>query len=195
MPDRMKKATPLKYPIEKRCPHCDASFLVHEPSRRWKVYCSRECYCAGKRHTPESLYAAFLSRLHKIENGCWIYQGATDQWGYTHMAVEQRRFQAHRWSYEKHVGPIPPGACIMHTCDMPSCVNPDHLKVGTNRLNSRDRSMKGRSGADLTPDQVRDIRKLLKAGATSQADIARRFETQPATIWKIKHGRGYGWVE
>lgn len=52
---------------------------------------------------------------------------------------------AHRWSFEYHVGPIPAGMWVMHSCDNPPCVNPAHLSVGTPRDNALDMHRKGRA--------------------------------------------------
>lgn len=58
-----------------------------------------------------------------------------------------RRAQAlaHRAAWEDEHGPIPPGQCVLHRCDNPPCVNPDHLFLGTKGDNNRDRSAKGRT--------------------------------------------------
>jgi len=51
---------------------------------------------------------------------------------------------AHRWAYEKFYGPIPAGLFVMHTCDNPPCINPSHLRLGTNSDNIKDSVTKGR---------------------------------------------------
>lgn len=53
-------------------------------------------------------------------------------------------FKAHRVSYEMRHGPIPDGLNILHDCDNPNCVNPSHLKAGTQQENMRDASLRGR---------------------------------------------------
>lgn len=74
---------------------------------------------------------------------------------------------AHRLSYELHKGPIPAGLIIRHTCDNPSCVNPDHLLAGTHKDNAQDCMARGRRALvhaphtrlrKVTDDQVREIR-------------------------------------
>lgn len=83
------------------------------------------------------------------DTGCWIWQKRCDPAGYGEIAITEdgvhRKEKAHRAAYVEFVGPIPDGAeVIMHTCDNPPCVNPDHLRPGTHRDNIRDMWAKGR---------------------------------------------------
>ena len=72
----------------------------------------------------------------------------------------KRAQAAHRVSYELHVGPIPDGHGVLHRCDVPGCVNPQHLFTGTNGDNNTDRASKGRSasgdrhGTRTRPDRI-----------------------------------------
>jgi hypothetical protein len=60
--------------------------------------------------------------------------------------------QAHRFSYELHRGPIPAGMFACHRCDNPTCVNPDHIFLGTNQDNLRDAARKGRNPMQRHPE-------------------------------------------
>lgn len=76
--------------------------------------------------------------------GCWFWIAARFQQGYGVFQDEGKALRAHRVSWEMAHGKIPAGMHVLHTCDNPSCVRPDHLFIGTNADNMRDRDSKGR---------------------------------------------------
>lgn len=80
------------------------------------------------------------------ETDCWIWIGSRTLTGYGQMRVggHRTKFLAHRIGYVHRFGPIKNGAILMHECDNPSCVNPDHVKPGTVLKNAWDRINKGR---------------------------------------------------
>jgi hypothetical protein len=82
--------------------------------------------------------------------------------------------KTHRVSWEVHIGPIPDGMCILHRCDVPRCVNPDHLFVGTKADNTADMMMKGRNGfkRDALSD---DVKSQIRSAIGTQDAIARQF--------------------
>jgi len=79
------------------------------------------------------------------ESGCWIWSSLTDDSSYGRLRIDGNQISAHRFSYSEFVGEIPEGLCVCHKCDIPSCVNPDHLFLGTHQENIDDRVRKGRS--------------------------------------------------
>jgi hypothetical protein len=106
-----------------------------------------------------------LSRVKvNEETGCWEWQGARSNVGYGKMTVvcsgKKTNKLTHRLSYEQFRGEIPAGMCVLHRCDVPYCINPDHLFLGTYEDNSRDMRNKGReasgdrNGARLHPEQM-----------------------------------------
>ena len=81
----------------------------------------------------------FAAKYSIDENGCWIWTAAKDGHGYGQFCTGGRRSKtaAHRWSYERHVGPIPAGLDLDHLCRVPACVNPEHLEPVTRAENTR----------------------------------------------------------
>jgi hypothetical protein len=78
--------------------------------------------------------------------GCWLWLRSRDKDGYGSLRADGRTRRAHREAYMAYMGPIPDGAHVLHKCDTPACVNPDHLFLGTQRDNLRDCVVKGRHG-------------------------------------------------
>lgn len=117
----------------------------------------------------------FAEKYRINESGCWIWTAAKSR-GYGYLGRERNSggAPAHRISYELPVGPVPDGMIVRHKCHNPSCVNPDHLTVGTHRDNMRDMRLSGRRlgrniGSTLTGRQMAKLKRLLFKGATQQA--------------------------
>jgi len=68
-----------------------------------------------------------------------------DRQGYGRKKVGSRTVLAHRHAWELANGLVPEGLCVLHRCDNPPCINPDHLFLGTRADNNADRDAKGRS--------------------------------------------------
>jgi hypothetical protein len=86
----------------------------------------------------------FWSRVDKTD-GCWLWTGWTSRFGYGRIKRDNRECLTHRVSWELTNGPIPDGMCVLHRCDVPACVRPDHLFLGTKTDNAADRTAKGRT--------------------------------------------------
>ena len=79
------------------------------------------------------------------ETGCWNFKGCKTYNGYGRIRIDGVHWMAHRYSLSCHLGrPIADGMVVMHLCDNPACVNPEHLKEGTQKENMEDCKAKGR---------------------------------------------------
>lgn len=89
---------------------------------------------------PRDLEARWLLRVEKEgHDGCWRWIGATWAKGYGKFTEPgtQRRVGAHKWGYERYVGPVPEGKELDHLCRNRWCVNPGHLEPVTHLENVR----------------------------------------------------------
>jgi hypothetical protein len=97
----------------------------------------------GRRPVPAA--QRFWANVEKHDKGCWLWIGnGKHKFGYGKIYVDGRHMNAHRFSYELHNGPIPDGLWVLHHCDVPECVRPDHLFLGTGGDNIHDCIKKNR---------------------------------------------------
>ena len=141
----------------------------------------------------------FWDKVEKTDD-CWLWTGGKRRRGYGTFKYNGKMVAAHRFSYTENRGVIPPGSYVLHTCDTPSCVNPDHLFLGTRADNMADMVTKGRAQrgesrphAKLADHDVRAIRSAHHDGE-SQSSIARRYAVSQTSIWKIVHRLRWGHV-
>jgi hypothetical protein len=113
----------------------------------------------------------FWKRVLKTSNtiGCWEWINPSHPFGYGRLKVGKKIELAHRLSYKIHFGDITPSQCVLHKCDNPRCVNPNHLFLGNRNDNAKDRTLKGRTfkGSQVTisifnEQQIKDIRSSTK---------------------------------
>ena len=130
--------------------------------------------------------------------GCHEWSGYRNPKGYGLLKLRGIVVMAHRVSYRHHYDEIPDGLQVCHKCDNPSCVNPDHLFLGTNLENAMDRVAKGRVDAKkgeahhnckLTASDVTEIRRRHSAGEARILDLSREYGVNPPAIHKIVSGK------
>jgi hypothetical protein len=133
------------------------------------------------------------------DKGCWEYQGYKNQSGYGQFAITKRNFRAHRVSYAYHLGIDPGELLVCHKCDNPCCINPDHLFLGTDKDNARDKARKGRCQmqageknprAIINKPLVLDIVYRIQAGHSNKR-IAASLPIGHAQVSMIRLGKSW----
>lgn len=85
----------------------------------------------------------FERRIERLPfSGCWIWMKSL-RYGYGQVWIRPNIMQAHRLAYQLYVGLIPEGLQVLHKCDIKCCVNPDHVYLGTDADNTRDKLQRG----------------------------------------------------
>lgn len=140
-----------------------------------------------------SILERFESKyIPEPNSGCWLWLGSKTLAGYGYFRVGNKMKRAHRVSFELFKGDILGDFYVLHTCDIPSCVNPNHLFLGTQKDNMRDMMRKGRlcpsekhPKVKLTTEQVIEIRKLYSLGKSSMWDLAQSYAMSYKAIHSV----------
>jgi HNH endonuclease len=104
----------------------------------------------GKTHTLDEYWEYLWSQVDwdvDEPDRCWEWRGCINESGYGKIGIQGKRWLVHRYVYQEMVGPLTDGLAIMHSCDVPNCVNPRHLEEGTRTQNQHDMQARGRSRA------------------------------------------------
>ncbi len=166
----------------------------------------RRIYSPGHETDPAHLVRRLANGIESANDGeCWEWQRHRNNHGYGKLTINGHGYYAHRLAYELSKGPIPKSLDVMHECDNPACINPDHLVVGTRSKNMADCHARGRSrmpnprmrgesngASKLRASDVPIIRQMLREGRT-QATIARQFGVSQTAISAIKRGKVWSW--
>lgn len=144
----------------------------------------------------------FWAKVDKTDD-CWIWTGCLSgnrrSTGQPQFRIANKTYYSHRVSWEMANGDIPEDLCVLHKCDVPQCVKPDHLFLGTQLDNIRDMVQKGRArgnnikGEDhtlhkLVDANIREIRQL-SVQRVPQRKIAKRYGVSQYVVWAIIHRR------
>lgn len=160
----------------------------------------RDIKCVNPDHLelydPADVQARLLSFVSKSTSGCWNWTGSKNPDGYGKTHFNGSDLRAHRLSYEHYIGPIPEGMLVRHKCDNPSCINPDHLEIGTTQDNVNDRCLRKRSRvlrgenvktSKLTAALVREI----LTSELSGPKMAKKLGVARQTIDRIRRGESW----
>lgn len=129
-------------------------------------------------------FAQYVSKCANSK-GCWLWNGS-----------ESKRGPAPKFFRHYH-GPIPDGQIVLHKCDVPGCVNPDHLEAGTHAENMLQMVLRGRgkAGHDAAPYPTNEeiggrIRSARMDAGLSQTELGNRLGNGYSTICKWERGHG-----
>lgn len=136
---------------------------------------------------------------------CWIWFGNKMNRGYGRFIHKGKVVQTHRYSWQLHNGRPAGELCVLHHCDNPICVNPEHLFVGTYNDNNQDMFAKGRDDAPrgevhwnthLTDEQVREIKRRYKSTGRRgcRQKLAAEFNISPREVYRIGTGKRWGHI-
>lgn len=165
-----------------------------------------------KSRTEESY---FFEGFEKQDDGCWLWKSQPKA-RYPRIYWYGRPRPVSVISYLVHHGPIPDGMKVCHTCDVPRCVNPDHLFLGTQADNLKDMGQKGRHGAQrdpegwvsrigtagshpgeknpaakLTQERVEEIRRVRADEGLSYSQLVARFGVSKSQVARIVKGESW----
>lgn len=151
----------------------------------------------------------FWSKVNRTTNdeSCWEWIAGKRRRGYGRFTItvdtnKDKGFVSTRVAYFIHTGVDPNEKCVLHTCDNPSCVNPNHLFLGTNKDNTEDMMSKGRGiqplgskcgRSKIKEEDVLKIRELVADGK-KQNHVASLYGIDQSAVSNIIRGRNWGWL-
>lgn len=140
-------------------------------------------------------------RTHGDSDECLIWPYAKKKTGYGTVWIDKRNIRAHRAAYQLIHGPIPGGLYLLHSCDTPSCYNPNHVAPGTQLQNIREASARGRlkrnpensHTAIINFAKAREIRHLRKTQKIKIKHLAEMFGISIESVSNVLYNRT--WIE
>lgn len=152
---------------------------------------------SGISPTPEQRFWAKVDKSSE----CWVWTAGRQHFGHGKFRPNGSapHVLAHRFSYELAYGPIPDGLFVLHKCDNPPCVRPDHLFLGTQDDNMKDKVRKGRQAkgpengrSKLTWEQAAEIRRRFPFRKKGEIVAwSREFGVNEKSVLQIGRGELY----
>lgn len=178
---------------ETTCPNCTkpssnkryASLFCNACQHRWKRYGNPNGGGPASGRARDFFYA----NVDADTDECILWPFALTR-GYGEMNINRRPRGVHVLSCERHHGPRPEGTEAAHSCGVPSCFNPRHLRWATSEENSSDRILHGTYSSRLTAQNALDIRSRVASGER-QVDLAREFGVSRSYVSAIVHVRSW----
>lgn len=140
----------------------------------------------GRNDTPEQRLLFYGWDVS--EGGCWLWKGSKSAGGYGQLMIARKQLRTHRVAYEVWVRPLTEDEVVLHTCDTPLCINPEHLIAGSQGDNMADKMRKQRhigGGQKLTAKDVQHIREGCDSGLITQKMAAELYGISREAAHKI----------
>jgi|GEM_PF-966020 len=176
------------------CRYCGDVFATTTAN---SYFCPGKCkakWIRSGKMPKQTAAEKILLRVAKQANGCWNWTGSrSQQTGYGTVSWEGDPIRTHRWAWMHKHGEIPDGLCVLHKCDNPACINPDHLFLGTSRENIEDRDRKGRGKGwtRLFNDRQANVIRSAYRSGMSILELAAMLECHSMTIYNLVTGKTY----
>ncbi len=139
----------------------------------------------------EKTLARFWSKVEKTES-CWLWTASRNTRGYGQLRISGANVTAHRLSWTIAHGRTPE-QCVLHRCDVRTCVNPAHLFEGSNRDNVNDRVRKQRSARVLNKEQAIEAMRRVAQGE-SYRSIGAALGVSTGAIFRLAKGQTWRWL-
>lgn len=164
--------------IVTRCEYAGCSRSFTAPPYRVRRFCSHKCYSMSMTGAKKP----FTWTVDPKTN-CWNFDGAKNSEGYP-MASWCGR--VHRYLYEELFGTLPPEKPhVLHSCDNPSCINPEHLRAGTPADNAQDKVSRSRTCRGASHHRAlfdeKTVRRIRSSNQTQRA-LATKYGVDQSTI-------------
>lgn len=145
----------------------------------------------------------FMSKIHRGDNGCWLWLDKLRKDGYGHIKINGKMILAHRFSWYIFNNNIPTTKYCLHRCDNRACVNPDHLFLGTQEDNMADMTNKGRSPSNegdanphskISERDALDILRLYSRGECAARVLSDKYHISETQVYLIYTGVSWGFL-